>query len=346
MDTKIALSLQTLIHTYKSPNKKRYAYLYVSKMCRNPRKPKNKIFFGSPLTLLTMIPQTTIESVKQIRIVDYLYSLGVEPVKLSGVRLLYFSPKNDEQTPSFFVHPKENSFHDFTTGERGDIIRLVRYLTGCNFQQAVTTLQNIAPVPQTQPFSFIGLQKTTDPQKDKIRITKVKPLEHKALLKYVHDRCISTTIAKKYLKEIHYHRANKRTFAVAFENDKGGFEIRNPYFKSSTSPKWVTTFPVPDSKTVNLFEGFFDFLSSCEYFGLIQPRNTTIVLNSVTNLHHVLNELKSYKQVNVYFDNDNAGKKAVQKVAETGIKVFDGASKYYPNYKDFNDMVMGLKERQ
>lgn len=292
-----------------------------------------------------MLPTNAIEKVKGVSIVDYLLSEGIKPVKAVGHQLLYYSPFKEENTPSFYVYPNRNVFKDFSTGDKGgDIITLVSRLKNCGFRQAVLILE--AYDGQSPSFSFSGLQKTTDPQKDKIRITKVKSLEHIGLLKYVHGRCISTTIAKKYLKEVHYHRGNKRTFAVAFENDKGGFEIRNPYFKSSTSPKWVTTFPVPNSKTVNLFEGFFDFLSSCEYFGLIQPRNTTIVLNSVTNLHHVLNELKSYKQVNVYFDNDNAGKKAVQKVAETGIKVFDGASKYYPNYKDFNDMVMGLKERQ
>ncbi len=285
-----------------------------------------------------MLPQQTIESLKQISIVNYLSSLGAAPVKLSGVRLVYFSPKNDECTPSFFVHPKENTFHDFTSGERGDVIRLVRYLTGCSFMQAVAVLQQLDPNPQTPTFSFIGYNPEQSAKESKFVITKEKPLEHKALLKYVHDRCISTAIAKKYLKEIHYQRGNKRTFAIGFENDKGGFEIRNPYFKSSTAPKWVTTFPVNGSNTINLFEGFFDLLSSCCFFGLSEPRNTTVVLNSLSNLPIVLQSLKTYRQVNVYFDNDKAGFKAKETIRETGCKLFDG-SKYYPNHNDFNSFI-------
>lgn len=289
-----------------------------------------------------MIPQQTIESIKQVSIVNYLYSLGVTPVKLLGVRLVYFSPKNDERTASFFVHPKENTFHDFTNGERGDIIRLVRYLTNCTFIEAVAILQKFAPIEQIPTFSFIGQNPEPTPQESKFTITGVTPLKSKGLLKYVHDRCISQIIAQKYLKEIHYRRGNKRTFAVGFENDKGGFEIRNPYWKSSTSPKWITTFPVSNSNTLNLFEGFFDFLSSCCFFGITEPRNTTVVLNSLSNLNHVLESLKSYKQVNVYFDNDNAGLKAKSVIAETGVKLFDG-SKYYPNHNDFNSLLTNGK---
>ncbi len=287
-----------------------------------------------------MIPQQTIESIKQVSIVNYLYSLGVTPVKLSGVRVVYFSPKNDERTASFFVHPKENTFHDFTNGERGDIIRLVRYLTNCTFIEAVDILQKFASIEQTSTFSFIGQNPVSTPKESKFIITSVTPLKSKGLFKYVHDRCISTTLATKYLKEIHYRRGNKRAFAVGFENDKGGFEIRNPYWKSSTSPKWITTFPVSNSNTLNLFEGFFDFLSSCCFFGITEPRNTTVVLNSLSNLNHVLEGIKSYKQVNIYFDNDNAGLSAKSVITETGVKVFDG-SKYYPNHKDFNNLITG-----
>ncbi|MCA0232386.1 MAG: toprim domain-containing protein [Bacteroidetes bacterium] len=286
-----------------------------------------------------MLPQEQIESIKRVSIVSYLLSLGVKPVKYSGVQLVYFSPKHTENTPSFFVHPDKNVFHDYTTDERGDIIRLVCYLTGCTFLKAVEILQTFEPISQTPTLSFSGQKAEPNDKGVKWIITDIKPLANKSLLEYVHERCISTTVAKKYLKEIHYKRGNKRMFAIAFENDKGGFEIRNPYWKSSTSPKCVTTLPVANSSIINLFEGFFDFLSSCCYFGITEPRNSTVILNSTSNINHVLDSLKNYKQANIYFDNDDAGRRAKQMVVDTGIKVFDGGKKYYPNHNDFNSFL-------
>ncbi len=289
-----------------------------------------------------MIPQHTIESIKCISIVNYLLSLGVEPVKYSGVQLVYFSPKQDEQTPSFFVSTKKNVFHDYTTDERGDIIRLVQYLTGCNFIEAVQILQKFEPVPQPQTFLFSGLNTEPTDKPSKIEITNVCPLRHGALFKYVKDRGISQKVATKYLKEIHYKRDNKKNFAVAFENDKGGYEYRNPFYQSSTSPKWITTFPVSNSTAINVFEGFFDFLSSLEFFGLLAPRNTTIVLNSVSHTKSVLDSLKTYKMANLYLDNDLAGERAKDLIKSTGIQVVD-RSKYYEGYKDFNDYITNTK---
>jgi hypothetical protein len=48
-------------------------------------------------------------------------------------------------------------------------------------------------------------------------------------------------IATCYLREIHYKAKGKRYFALCFPNDSGGYEIRNPYFKGSFSPKDITT---------------------------------------------------------------------------------------------------------
>lgn len=285
-----------------------------------------------------MIPQELIESIKRISIVNYLLSVNIEPVKYSGIQLVYFSPKHTEHTPSFFVNPVKNVFHDYTNDERGDIIRLVQYLTGCNFIQAVQTLQKFEPVPQPQTFLFSGRNIQSDERASKMEITNTCPIRHGALFKYVKDRGISQKIASKYLKEIHFKRGNQRGFAVAFENDKGGYEFRNPFFKGSTAPKWITTFPVVNSTTVDVFEGFFDFLSSLEFFGLLTPRNTTIVLNSVSHTKSVLDSLKTYKMANLYFDNDSAGERAKELIKSTGIKVIDG-SKYYQGYKDFNEYI-------
>ena len=63
------------------------------------------------------------------------------------------------------------------------------------------------------------------------------------LLEYMGRRGIDADIAKAYCKEAYYHfsgRKDRRCFAVAFPNDKGGMELRNPIFKGCAGVKAVT----------------------------------------------------------------------------------------------------------
>ncbi|GAB3027513.1 CHC2 zinc finger domain-containing protein [Spirosoma pulveris] len=87
-----------------------------------------------------------IEQLKAIPITHYLSEQGLQPVKVKGTELIYYSPKNEEHTPSFFVNPQKNVFHDYSgVGEQGDIIRLIQYLNGCSFMQALNALEAFKP---------------------------------------------------------------------------------------------------------------------------------------------------------------------------------------------------------
>src|SRR5690606_27338776 len=67
-------------------------------------------------------------------------------------------------------------------------------------------------------------------------------LSSSALLRYLQQRRIPVDIAKRYCREIRYELNEKVYYGIGFRNDSGGFEIRNPYFKASSSPKGITTF--------------------------------------------------------------------------------------------------------
>lgn len=288
-----------------------------------------------------MITDDLKQRLKSIPIPAYLDRMGLQPVLINDKRFKYISPLREETTASFWIHLETNTYKDFGDEKGGDIIQLVQRIHGFSFIDACKHLANHLQDGQT-PLAFpIGQKALTADKESKLVVTDTKPITSKGLWKYIHRRCINPTVAKKYLVEIHYKRGNKRSFALGFENDKKGYALRNPYWKSSIGENYITTLHVANSTTINLFEGFMNFLSSCSYFGTVEPRNTTVVLNSTSNLHHVLESLKSYKQANVYFDNDEAGKRAKEKVAGTGIKIFDGAAKYYPNHNDFNDMLTG-----
>lgn len=170
-----------------------------------------------------------------------------------------------------------------------------------------------------------------------------------ALVQYVESRGVSKETATAYLKEVYYENTDgKKYFALCFQNDKNGFELRNKYFKGSTSPKTITTIKGKRTDVLNIFEGFFDFLSALQYYGLKTPNNTTVVLNSLSHLDKFLPELQKYRKINLFLDNDSeksdfAGQHAASKIAKNHKSVCNHAVKLYPEYKDFNDFLISKK---
>ena len=73
----------------------------------------------------------TIEEAKNIRLVDYLHSLGYTPVRQQGANLWYKSPFREETEASFKVNTEINKWYDFGLGQGGNIIALVSELY-CN----------------------------------------------------------------------------------------------------------------------------------------------------------------------------------------------------------------------
>ena len=80
-------------------------------------------------------------------------------------------------------------------------------------------------------------------------------------------------------------------------------------FKGGSSPKHITTID-NRSDTVIAFEGFMDFLA---YLSLKYPERLRIdaaVLNSVVNLPKAVPFLSRHPVIHIFFDNDEAGRKA------------------------------------
>ncbi len=222
-----------------------------------------------------------------------------------------------------------------------NIIRLVQYLEGLDFTTACNHLEKIGNgfvnlFPQN-PFSFCG-NEVINP-KNTITIETIKPLQSNSLIAYCESRKIPFHIAFTFLNEVHYLNNGKRYFSLGFGNDKGGFELRNEYFKGCTTPKGITTFEVSESKGVYLFEGFFDFLSALSFFGTSKPLNTVIVLNSLSLLPQAKERLKNAEIVHTFLDRDSQGVKAVEKFKIEGVNFLD-RSVIYDKFKDFNEFLI------
>lgn len=169
------------------------------------------------------------------------------------------------------------------------------------------------------------------------------PLRHPALLKYLHEREIVLPIAQNFCREIHYRTAGKSYFAIGFQNDAGGWELRNPYFKSCIAPKHITTIN-HDLDTCMVFEGFMDFLSFLTIHGEQTPVKDVVILNSVVNLRKAMSYLMRHQNILAYLDHDPSGKKALAEMKSMlhGLNVIDHSG-FYKGHKDINDYLIATQ---
>lgn len=274
---------------------------------------------------------------KCVSAIEVLAQLGFQPVTQTGGEWVYRSPKTDERTPSFFVNPAKNVFIDYSGGEKGDVVRLVQYLTGRTFAESVTWLLSLSPISLS--FSGPALSKIDEGSGAPV-IKQVRPLTHPALTRYVRERAVSVAVAAQYCREVHFlNQSNGRHyFAVGFANDGGGYALRNGAgYKGQIAPAGFTTLPMAGSKVANLFEGFFDFLSAVQLFG--SPRNVTIVLNSTAHVTKVLPVLRNFDSLNLYLDRDKAGYDVVARLRKEGLNVID-RSGHYEQFNDLNQFLV------
>lgn len=292
-----------------------------------------------------------IAQIKQIDLVDYLRAIGFSPTKESDKSAWYHAPYREDRTPSFKVNKDKNIWYDFGTAQSGDIIDLAALLyQSKDVSRLLKLIEGAAPAlaPRIRtPISQSGERLT-----DQFRNVKVVDLNHDALKSYLQSRGIYRAIGECECKEVHYTCHKKEYFAVAFPNNSGGFEIRNPYFKGCIAPKDISIIQKTErlrGRCCCLFEGFMDYLS---YLTLVKSGRITeddehvdyIVLNSVSNVSRAIEPIKKYKVIHCYLDNDDAGRRVMDSLHELlGDKVQDMFAPY-PLYKDLNDFLRNKKK--
>ena len=281
-----------------------------------------------------------IDQIKQIKLQDFLATIGCKPVKQYGVNLMYLSPLRTEKHSSFKINTELNLWYDFGIGRGGNIIDLVEllynssdvsYLIHQIERNALGCVSVSLPTvkPNAPQNSFENLQALS--------------ITHPALINYLGERCIGIEIARTVCKKLHFETRGKHYFGIGFPNIAGGYEIRNPFFKGGITPKDISLFHNEESKqSCFVFEGFIDFLSFMmlrrkENDGL--KRQDYLVLNSVSNVQKALEPLSHYENIQCFLDNDEAGRKAYQALL-TGLKVpVTDPSGLYADCKDLNEFL-------
>lgn len=293
-----------------------------------------------------------IKDVKQIRIVDYMSSVGHQPVRVRGISYWYLSPLRNEHTPSFKVNDYRNDWYDFGIAQGGDIIDLAKLLFNTqSLPEAIEKLCGGGNIPVS-----MRIRKHTEVHesiKEKMRDVEVVPLNHHALLSYLQSRYIDLEIGRMYCREIHYTYYRERYFAIAFENNSNGYEIRNTYFKGCIYNKDISLLHHKVGERQDeccVFEGFMDFLS---FLTIQKTRNDYrmelvspcdyIILNSVANIGKCLPLLEKYDDIHCFLDNDAAGDKATELIRSIHSHATIDERFRYGDCKDLNDYLIGRK---
>src|SRR5690606_22324176 len=117
-------------------------------------------------------------------------------------------------------------------------------------------------------------------------------------------------------------------------------ELRNSYFKGSSSPKNYSLVQRQQSDVLTVFEGFFDFLS---FLTLIDQSGLDIqsdflILNSLSLFEKGRRVFDRYRQVDLYLDNDAAGDRYNFYACSLGEHIHD-SRQLYKNHKDLNDFL-------
>lgn len=267
---------------------------------------------------------------------------------------MFYSPFREESEPSFHVKRSENLWMDFGSGEGGNVLTLVSRLEGIPLQEAwdyVAKLDNNIFIDNSPA------RISRAPQSTKIIIREVRPLTNSHLIAYGTGRGIHRHLLERYCSEVDFHIEGYSTSiqtAIGFPAGKH-WVLRLPsegrFSKRCTGSGCSLLGPsgksviAPSSDRVEVFEGFFDFLSWLELKNRTKPFSDICVLNSVNNLQKGIDFITEHKGISCWLDNDNAGKKAFDEIHLRAPKAHSHTEELsQAGVKDVNELLLHSKQ--
>ena len=277
-----------------------------------------------------------------------LSAIGLSPSRSDSNGVYYRSPwsMHGDQHPSLQISCDGRAFHDWASGESGDIIDIARKLGGIDtVPGALRYIQSLIGIPEPEGKVITPADKKR--KQPGISIESVVPISSPQLVGYAWQRGIGRNILTEYCREVRYHLAvspKKSYYAIGWQNDSGGYELRNPFVKQAVAPKDITTVGDVGACTCLVLEGFFDFLSAVA-LGLYDPaRMNAIVLNSTALTQRAICALREMAptQVICLLDHDESGRKSTAMI-HAALPVVTDSSSFYP--QDLNDYLVATRHQ-
>ncbi len=270
---------------------------------------------------------------ENISIREILESFSLFPSKDNSKTAFYYAFDRKERTPSLVVNFNQNTAFDFGTGMKYDNVSLVQGIKKCSVSEALEYLKRFDySIPTDKK-----MENEDYKPKSGYQIFEIKEVEHPSLIEYLKSRKLDSL--KSELKEIHYELNGKNYFGLGFKNDSDGYEIRNPYIKLCLGKKDLTSIK-NQSKTLRIFEGFADYLSfKILEKSLEKEPSNYIILNSVTMISKVKNQLENYQSVELFLDNDRTGDSVTEILKKQNSNISDERF-LFKNHKDLNEFLI------
>ena len=265
---------------------------------------------------------------------EVLQILGHLPTKQTEKEAWFLNPFANENHASFKINKNMNYWYLHSEGIGGNNINFMQKYLKASVKEVLEWAEN-------QNFSSFQNQNFPNQKLENLHknyeIIEVKEIRHPALMEYLKTRKVENQT--EFLKEIQYQMNDKNYFGIGFKNDSGGYEIRNKYSKICLGKKDVSTIK-NDSENLKIFEGFFDFLSFKNIEKSLENESSDyVILNSVSMISKIKNSLENYKKIELYFDNDEAGNRAVEMLKNEMGNIED-CRVLYSDFKDLNEWAM------
>ena len=265
---------------------------------------------------------------------EVLLATGHLPTKQNEKEAWFLNPFGKENHASFKLNKRLNIWYLFSEGIGGNNIDFMKKYQNASISEVLVWAEN-------QNFSSFQNQKILNRNFENFvktyEITEVKEIGHHALLEYLNSRKVENQT--EYIKEIHYQMNGKNYFGIGFKNDSDGYEIRNAYSKICLGKKDISIINI-DSNSIRIFEGFFDFLSFKNVENYLEKEASDyLILNSVSMIAKIKNTIKNYENIELYFDNDEAGNRAVEMIKSENENAED-CRILYSDFKDLNDWLI------
>ena len=276
-----------------------------------------------------------------ISLEEVLLFLGHLPTKQNEKEAWYLNPFANESQASFKLDKHQNLWYLHSEGIGGNNTDfMMKYLKA--------SVNEVLVWAEKQNLSSFHQQNQILQPKANYKINEILNLQNSNLKTYLQERGLSSKIYN-YVKEIRFTIADKKVYAIGFENQSGGWELRNSFYKGSLLKKDISIINFNSEnengsnnqnekgKSVAVFEGFMDALSFIE----MQKSFTgdILVMNTIAFLSKTKEHLKNYSDINLFLDNDNAGFKCKAEI----LKSFPHAKDYsdvYSNFKDLNEFLI------
>ncbi|GBF21142.1 MULTISPECIES: toprim domain-containing protein [Arenibacter] len=264
---------------------------------------------------------------RAVCIVKTMAKAGHFPRRETKKEAWFLSPFRPETHASFKVSKIKNLWFDHGSGFGGNTPDLVVRLYDCRLLDALDFLSDIPPSFSFHPQPF------EPPKNDGLIIKSARPIWHYGLKVYLEQRNITLQTANKYCKEVHHSRKGNHYFGIGLQNDSGGWELRNMYYKSSSCPKDITYFSNGCMQLV-VTEGMFDFLTVTNF---CHHNMSFLILNSLSFIKRAMKHIERFNHVELYLDNDKVGKEATEWLMQNHKGCVD-KSYLYSDYKDVSEM--------